>query len=312
MRSRHDGGGAAGPEDPAMTWAEWLRGRGVRLWEIDGVPWMLYRHALIPAAVAPLYLTPPPRALAAALRRSGAWLARFSSAPLSEEAPWWYVVCDASDPARLSANARSQVQRGLRRCEVRRIDADWLAEHGYDCYAAAFARYGGLRPRDRVRFAAATRATSGGPQEYWGVFRDQRLAGYCQCIVEGRHVCTNVFKYDPALLKDYASYALVSRLVAHYVAERGLLLNNSTRAVAHDSDVQDFLLRLGFRRQYAQLGLVYRPWLGAAVRALYPARHLFEGRRAPAPVASLRALLFQESLRRAQSTRAVASSSRRS
>jgi hypothetical protein len=305
-----------GSENRTMTWAEWLRSRGVRIWDIDGVPWMLYRRALIPATVAPLYLTPSPRALARTLRHSGAWLARFTSAPLMKPGPWWYVVCDAYEPERLSANARSQVRRGLRRCEVRRVDADWIAEHGYDCYVAAFARYGGMQPRERTRFAADIRATIGGPQEYWGVFIGARLAGYCQCIVEHQHACTNVFKYDPALLKDYPSYALVSRLMSHYVVERSLTLNNSTRAVAHETDVQDFLLRLGFRRHYAELGLVYRPWLGAAVHALYPARRLIDKRTAPAPLASLRALLFQESLRRAQtqdqSTRAVANSSRRS
>jgi hypothetical protein len=280
-----------------LTYADWLRARGIRLYDVDGIPWMIYRRALIPAVVAPLFVSPPARALAVALRRSGGWLARFSTAPVTQPSPWWYVVCDAYDPARLSANVRSKVSRGMRRCQVRRLEADWLAEHGYDCYAAAFARYGGPRPSDRTRFAANARATRNGPQEYWGVFAGARLAGYCQCIVEGDHACTNVFKYDPTQLGHYSSYALVHCLATHYVVERGITLNNSTRAIAHDTNVQDFLLRLGFRRRYGHLVVVYRPWLAALVRALYPARHLVAALPDP-PRAPLTGLMFQESLRR--------------
>jgi len=282
-----------------MTFTAWLAQQGDPIHYAAGIPWTTYRGAITPASAGPVFVTPTANEIATLLRESGTWFARFCSDPVERESSWWYVMCDAYDPSKISANVRSKISRGRRRCTVRRLEPAWLAEHGYPCYLAAHARYSNARPGKREDFHRNALTAIGGPVEYWGVFCGEALAGYLQCLIDGNHVCTNVIKYDPAYLKDYSSYALISHVIQVYVVERGMVLNNSTRSISHDTNVQSFLLGMGFRRQFCRLNVVYHPWLGVVVRALYPTRELV--RRLPnrGSTAALRTLLLQEGLSRA-------------
>jgi len=141
--------------------------------------------------------------------------------------------------------------------------------------------------------------TSDGPFEYWAVFIGDNLAGYCQCIVEEDHVVTDVFKFHPAFLKQYSPYALITGLIRHYQIGRGLTLSNGSRSVAHDTTFQDFLLKLGFRKLFCSLNIVYQPWLGTTLNALYPARKLIRKIPSTGHLYRLQSLLYQEELRRA-------------
>ncbi|MCR4401057.1 MAG: hypothetical protein NUV35_09390, partial [Syntrophomonadaceae bacterium] len=74
-------------------------------------------------------------------------------------------------------------------------------------------------------------------------------------------------------------------------------LSNGSRSISHDTNMQDFLAKFGFRKEYCLLRVAYRPVVDLAVRALYPFRGLIsslQGRRAQ-PVS---AILFQEELKR--------------
>ena len=78
--------------------------------------------------------------------------ARWSERPSAGPTEWWHVVCDRFDAPDLSSNTRSEVNRGLRRNAVRRIEAERLARHGYACYADSFARYRGTHPTSESDF----------------------------------------------------------------------------------------------------------------------------------------------------------------
>jgi hypothetical protein len=200
----------------------WLQRQGVPLFKNQSHYWRRYGRGLIPATVAPTFLSLDLQQCKSLLRESRAWLLRYSSDPSEDETPWWYIVCDSVDPKKLSPKIRQNLKRAGRQCSVRKIDAEWLADEGYSCYRVAYERYTNATPTTEAQFRKAILATVEGPFEHWGVFVESKLVGYCQCIVEGTHVNTSVTKYDPSYLKVRTAYALVSEMVNYYVVQLGM------------------------------------------------------------------------------------------
>jgi hypothetical protein len=280
------------------NYVKWLQKQGVRLFISGNTYWRIYQGALIPASAAPCFAKLNLDESQVLLQESGAWFLRYASDPCEQETSWWYIICDSYDPKKLSSNTRSKINRGNRRCSVRKINADWLAEHGYPCYLAAYQRYENAMPVSQEVFYQNIVVAQGDIFEYWGVFFENKLAGYCQCIVEDMDVCTSVIKYDPTYLKYYSSYALMNRLINHYVVNRGMVVNNGSRSIAHDTNMQDFLLKLGFRKQFCYLNVIYQLRLKLAIQFLFPLQSIFAKLPDQGLVHKVKSLLFQEELRR--------------
>lgn len=282
-----------------MNYLDYLKQTGTQLFDGAGTCWQIYQGGLIPASPLPKYVDVDEEISRRLLSESKAHLIRWNSDPSSQETPWWWIMCDEYDLGQLSSNTRSKIKRGHKKCEVRHISAEWLAEFGYKCYEVAYSRYSHATPVSEEDFRANILKHVGYESvfEHWGVFIGDRLAGYVQCIVENeKGVATNVIKYDPDYLRNYTSYAMMDTLLNHYVAGKGLPVSNGTRAVSHDSNVQDFLLKFGFRRQHCRLNVQYRRAFGLAIPLLYPFRKFLPDLGATYRVKSL---LFQEELRRA-------------
>ena len=91
---------------------------------------------------------------------------------------------------------------------------------------------------------------------------------------------------------------MTDELLSTYVARQGLPVSNGTRSVLHDTNMHEFLLKFGFRRQYCRLNVVYTPLLYGLVSLAYPFRvPLLRLPRFPL-LHNLKALLEQESYRR--------------
>lgn len=206
---------------------EWLKEQAVPLFEGGGIYWRIYQGALVPAPATPCFVTLTNEEAKILLKKSKAWFIRYASDPCSHETEWWYVICDSYNLDKLSSKTRREINRGNSNCSVRFIDAEWLAKYGYECYASAYARYKNASPVSRDQFRKSILSTIEGPFEYWGVFINDHLAGYCQCIVEDCEVSTNVIKLSPEYLRYYTSYSLITTMIKHYVVERGVCLSGT-------------------------------------------------------------------------------------
>lgn len=282
----------------AGTYISWLEQKGAALFNGGGTSWALYHGALVPASPFPAYYELDRHEARSLLKASGAWFIRYSASPCDHETSWWFVVCDRYDPASVNAKTRSEIRRGRRECTVEQIDAEWLAANGYPCYYAAFRRYRRQTPLSEDGFKGLILGTIGGPFSYWGVFCAGRLAGYCQCIIEGRQAATNIAKYHPDYLRHRSAYALNDELIQKYVVGEGMVLNNGNRSVAHDTNYQDVLMKLGFRRQFCRMDLVYAPRLGIGMNVLFPLRPLLARLPEWDIVQKITALMRQEQIRR--------------
>jgi hypothetical protein len=91
---------------------------------------------------------------------------------------------------------------------------------------------------------------------------------------------------------------MVDAMLQAYVAEEGKIVTNGFRSIGHETNVQAFLERFGFRKVYCDLRVTYRRELGWGIRCLYPFRHLIDRVSGTGPRAVVRILLEQEHIRR--------------
>jgi hypothetical protein len=284
------------------TYADWLRRHGERIHDAAGVEWRTYRGILVPVSDVPCAIELSQADARRLLRESGAALVRYpgrGETGGSTGNGWYYVVADTCPTLEaLDKKVRYEVRQGLKRCQVRQVAAAWLAEHGYECYRAAHARYRHTTADDEATFRTDMLSRTDGPFEHWAVLAGDRLAGYSRCNVAAPWVHHSVAKYHPEYLGERAAYALVRAHLEEYVGRRGLKLVNGTRTMSHDTDYNRFLLKQGFRCVVCELRVVYRRLLGFGVRLFYPARSFLSRLPDTAVLSRVRAVLALEELRR--------------
>ncbi|MGM0564429.1 MAG: hypothetical protein ACQES2_08865 [Pseudomonadota bacterium] len=218
------------------------------------------------------------------------------------ELPWWHIIKDAgSELSDLSGNTRSKVRRGLKVYSCVPISRDDVLKEGYEVYKQAFSRYKThemqYSHKDFTQVVKALPAQA----EFWGV-RDKTSGGlvaFSENYVEAGSCFYNTIWFDPSSLKKYSSYALFYEMNRHYLKERGFgYVSDGARNLSHATEIHDFLVaKFGFRKAYANLHVVYTPWLGLAVKLAFPLRHWIDA--VPlGPFKKAGILLKQEAIRR--------------
>jgi len=237
---------------------------------IDGVPWSAKSRVLEPLALPHRLRPVAVSKVRAGMKRTGAWVARWTDAWDTAPCDWWWVICDDSeyDVEKFGKNGRRDVRAGLRRCEVSRLDPPWFAVHGYAVYAAASARYGTTVDATAAQFASSVlESAQYSGRETWGATVDGKLAAYASCIVVEDAVLLSWAKSDPQFHKAMPNNALAYVLTRHYLCERRLrYVTDGSRAVLHATQYQDFLEKMGYRRTYCPLRLAMHPLLSTALR----------------------------------------------
>ena len=180
-----------------------------------------------------------------------------------QEGPWYRYICDTPGygiEKIKSKNSRYYVRRSLKNCIVRAVDYEWLADNGYEVYISAASRYSYFTAVSMGDFAKEMREYSRQPgREAMGVFVDGKLAAFATLRICEKSVRIYGSQFDPAYSKDYPMYALYYTIAHHYLKERGYQeADNGCRALRHDTNIGDFLVRLGWRKQYCRLGLYLR------------------------------------------------------
>lgn len=176
------------------------------------------------------------------------------------EGSWYQCVCDVVDydvDKMKSRNMRHNVRRALKRCTVRKIDYIWLADNGYEVYINAASRYRNFVPVSREKFTEQmlTHSTEPG-REAFGVFVGEKLVAYSTLVVRLERVDVYAGKFDPAYSNAYPMYALLYTISRHYLKEkRCKAIYGGSRPLLHETDIGDFLLRLGWRKAYCRLGI---------------------------------------------------------
>lgn len=262
---------------------------------------MKYRGALIPATAMPVYVELPYREALQMVKDSEALFLRYTTGPKKEETVWWHMVCRQYDFQKVSANTRSKIRRGMKRLSITRSDPLWLAEQGYECHRKSYQRYKHARPLPPEEFRTFLSSLAGCPIfDVWTCLKDDSLLGYIICLREAGGVFMHTIDITPEGLHDYAGYAMIHHVLDDYVSKKGLPVTNGSRSISHATDMQDFLLKFGFEREYAQLHVVYRPDVRLAVNLLYPFWRILKWFDGIPLIQKISSVLYQERILRRQ------------
>lgn len=285
-------------ERQQSAWIEWLRRSGSKLIDSRVGWWRLYRRALVPASMVPRATPLLEEEARELLRQSGAWFIRYFTMHSETPTDFWWVGCESYDAMLPHKKTRNQIRRAYKNCVARRIETETLRKQGYACYAAAFSRYKDARPISEEEFLRQLDQQEGAPYERWGVFVGEALAGFANCVTEDRWVSLVSVKLDPAFLECYPAYALIDTLCTEYVAKAGLGIWNGFRPISHDTNMQEFLAKFGFKRNYCDLQVFYAPKLQVLINLGYSLRSIMGLLPGVGLMETLQSLILQESIRR--------------
>lgn len=211
----------------------------------------------------------------------------------AESQEWYAVISDRPlSLSEMSSKQRQHVRRGLRECEVRRLDPDYIVREGYEVFARAFERY---RPPVRPPWSEAQFrqyvASAKGYDDivhFWGAFRDKRLIALRMVDVYGKIEATcHMTKLHPDYLKAYPFYAMVHQMNEYYLKQEGMqYVNDGWRSMSHDTSIQSLLIDgFGFRKAYSNLHVHWGGRLSLWLKATFPLRNQIG--RLNKPLASL-------------------------
>jgi hypothetical protein len=227
---------------------------------IDGIPWIIDGRILLPRSMPHAIGTVDRQKVRKVLSATGSLLARWTTTWNREQSEWWWTCCDDKDydieriPVK---NARRDIRKGLRCCRVRRLSLDEYGTLTYDVAAEAtrVSKHRLILASDseqhrRGIYTMAERCET----EIWGAFADDRLAAYAVCLLADNAVSVCTVRSNPLLHNYCPNNALFYEITRHYLRERGkLYITNGSRTLLHPTTINDFLLRMGYRRIYCRL-----------------------------------------------------------
>ncbi len=250
--------------------------------ELDHIKWTMYNGALIPDAPPHIEIKLTRNQARYLLRKSKAYFLRWSSDfDCGFETEWWYLVRDKGiDLNEFESKRRREIQKGLRNCMVKKVDAAFLAQNGYEVYSSAFASYDTfLKPAGEEEFISRMMSRKDNPIfDFWAGFdkTDGQLIGYFMNRLGEDFCLYSAAKFKPDSLHLGVHHALVYQMTNYYLSEMGLkYVCTGARSISHKTNAQEFLIKkLHYRKAYCRLNIIYRPIIGILAKSLYPFRNI--------------------------------------
>jgi len=225
------------------------------------------------------------------------WTSNFDQKDISE---FWYVICDNKlELIDYSRNTRSKIKRGLKNCDVRRVDKSIVEEEGYVTYYEAFIKYNTHLKSKTVEEFHNEINLLGKEWEFWGIYYNEKMIGYSQNKIIGDYCDYSTIKFNPDYLRYYPSYALFFTMNKYYLNEKNYkYVNDGARSISHETNIQSFLIdKFRFRKAYCKLNIIYSPKIRLLLSVVYPFRVIIKLLNF-GPFVKLNILFDQERIRR--------------
>jgi hypothetical protein len=266
-----DSGTGVRPVVPTVeAFTHFLSAIGHRVVRGAGAYWYDAGRAFFLAVPSHRRLVPEPEALRAMLWRTRCLGVRFS-APLEGPGKLSYqIVCDdrAYGLETLSANTRSKVRRGLRRCDVTPLAFADIAALGRTADRDTLQRQGrSWRWSDEgwARYWEAAAATPG--MEGWGAFVAGSLAAYLVTVCFGDCVEFLLARSRNDGLDAYPNNALIYTVTQEMLVRRGLQrVTFGLESLESVHALDEFKFGMGFRAAPLRQRIVFHPVAGAFLR----------------------------------------------
>jgi hypothetical protein len=244
-----------------------------------GVPWRKYKAALLPLALPHVSPRLNPGEIRRLLKESKCALAMWTHEFDSGDSEWWWIIAQRPYTLdTLSKKTRYGIRHGLKHCRVRMLSGSAVAEIGYDCYRSAMLRHTQSKPLGEREFKSKMVGFVNEIEHVWGVFVEDKLAGFATYLARGRVVSMIDAMFDPAYFRLGSSYALIHTTTDHYLnREDNDYVSPGMRSISHETGFQDFLTTtFGYRRAYCRLEVAYTPTARLLSRLVYRTEALWK------------------------------------
>jgi len=248
---------------------------------VDGQLFVRQEQWITPFGPAAQQFTVTPSQTRDLLKKLGGWWVSWTEGfgPEAAASEWYAVICRHFTPLdKLPAKRRYEVNRGLKNCEVRQVDAAEIAQNGHAVHVAALIGYsvgnaGSVPTVKEFSERVLTDAPFADVKHHWAVYHEGRMIAFAQCYLYGRtEVDYTLIKLHPQHLGLYPAYALIHRMNEFYLGAQGFgYVNDGWRSIFHETGVQDFLIqKFNFEKAPANLRVQFRPPLGALLHISTP------------------------------------------
>lgn len=198
-----------------------------------------------------------------------------------EETSFWYIIKDSyQGMEELKSKTRQQIRKGLKKTSVEKVDIEYLAVHGHECYYEALKHYG-EDTKGITKEAYYDHIISQKDDADWDVWviknnDDGKVIAYSLNAIYGQECRLVAGKFHPDHFKQYPSEVLFHSMHDYYFGQRAIAyMNDGARSMAHNTKIQDYLeYKFNYRKAYCRLNVEYAPLLRMLVSALYPFRGL--------------------------------------
>lgn len=262
---RYEGPPAAAAPAPIEPFAQFLGATGHRVLRAADTFWYDASPGFFLAVPSHRLLSPSADALRALWRHQPCAGVRFAAPIEGAGKASYQIVCDdaAYDVDRLSANVRSKVRRGLRRCTV----APWgfadIAAQGLSADRDTLERQGRavrLRGAAWARYWAAAAAAP--TMEGWGATVGGTLAAFLVTVRADDCVEFLLARSRTDCLDAYPNNALVFEVARHMLRERGVRqITFGLESLEAVDALDEFKFGMGFRCAPLRQRVVFHPLL---------------------------------------------------
>jgi len=202
----------------------------------------------------------------------------------NSEEGWYAIICtEFKDLEEYSSSDRNKIKKGLKNCEVKRVEADFIARNGFNVFISAFERYKGVKKPSITEKEFRERVLKMRDFEdivhYWGVFHNNILIAYSEnYIYDDIEVGYSTTKFHPDFLKLRPSEALIYEMNRYYLRDNKFqYVNDGFRNILHQTNIQDFLIdKFNFTKAYTNLYVFYRSYLSIYLRITFPIRNILK------------------------------------
>jgi hypothetical protein len=254
----------------AAGYADFLRALGHRVVRTRSSYWFnTSRFFLLSAPPHRLY-DPSTDELRQLLRQLPCVGVRFA-APLESTGKQSYqIVCDNADYGleTLSANVRSKIRRGLKRCEVAPVDFPVIASAGWRAHQDTMARQGrdgGLTGESWQCYWRAAAATPG--FEGWGAWCGGELAAFLVTVTFDDSVEFLLARSCTDRLGAYPNNALLFHVTQEMLGRRRVReITFGLESLEPVGPLDQFKFAMGFRPRPIRPRVVFHPLVRAVLR----------------------------------------------
>lgn len=209
-------------------------------------------------------LSPPEEELRTVMRHQPCFGLRFAGPVSGSGKPSYQIVCEARDYSLegLSANTRSKVRRGLRRCDVGPVSFEELAVHGGSADTDTVARQGRRAWVSGKRWERFWRAAAGTPGiEAWAARNGSEILAFLVTVQFEDAVEFMMARSRSEHSSTYANNALIFQVTEEMLVRRGAReITFGLESLEPVASLDQFKLSMGFGCRPLKQRVEFHPW----------------------------------------------------